>query len=470
MSLVASIFGSEPKAEDPLLVSLFDKTTTPSAAVVVSQDSKKKKDEPESDSSSDSDDSSSSSDNSDCSPNNKKENDAKKSDTKQSKLEKKAEDNVKAKQDDETPKIDSEQAQETAIVKDSNDTHNSSNNIKDSQLTREDEEERTVFVGNLPLSTTRRSLAKVFAECGKVQSTRLRSVAVAGIKVPQNRAGDQNLVRKVCTFTKQLDTDAKSSLQGYVVFVSKEAVPKALALNNKALQDESPQATRAIRRIRVDTASPENDPKRSVFVGNLPYQADEATLADHFVQGCALEPTDIQGVRIIRDKETFQCKGFGYVLFEDSTMVATALQRMQNSLYMRRPLRVKVCGKTIKGRRGQDKKRHRDIDPTPTTTRKENRNDASRDGDRSSKRPRQSLTDDNKEGDGKKRTPTPVEGAMKRVKKKNKRVRGEKKKNLPPGAKPGVSKRAAADAKTDKRVKKLQKRVSKGMGKARKSS
>jgi len=151
-------------------------------------------------------------------------------------------------------------------------------------------------------------------------------------------------------------------------------------------------------------------------------------------------------------------------------MVATALQRMQNSLYMRRPLRVKVCGKTIKGRRGQDKKRHRDIDPTPTTTRKENRNDASRDGDRSSKRPRQSLTDDNKEGDGKKRTPTPVEGAMKRVKKKNKRVRGEKKKNLPPGAKPGVSKRAAADAKTDKRVKKLQKRVSKGMGKARKSS
>lgn len=51
--------------------------------------------------------------------------------------------------------------------------------------------ERTIFVGNLPLTTTRKSLASIFKSCGKVESSRLRSVAAAGVKLPTDRAGDQ---------------------------------------------------------------------------------------------------------------------------------------------------------------------------------------------------------------------------------------------------------------------------------------
>lgn len=52
-------------------------------------------------------------------------------------------------------------------------------------------DERTIFVGNLPLTITRKSLANMFKSCGKVESSRLRSVAAAGVKLPTERAGDQ---------------------------------------------------------------------------------------------------------------------------------------------------------------------------------------------------------------------------------------------------------------------------------------
>lgn len=55
----------------------------------------------------------------------------------------------------------------------------------------DDVEERTIFVGNLPLDTTRKSLASMFKPCGKVESCRLRSVAASGVKLPTERAGDQ---------------------------------------------------------------------------------------------------------------------------------------------------------------------------------------------------------------------------------------------------------------------------------------
>lgn len=498
MSLVSSIFGdagastaSSKKKKNAGLKSLFDKSD---------EDNKKRleeeaKNDAEEDGSSDSDSDSSDDDSSDDADDN---NDNKDVVVDNNKTE------VTAKNDDTktTSKTDDATATTTKTKKPRKPKKEvvaepeKGESKADDDTTKPGDEERTVFVGNLPLSTTRKSLAKVFSECGKVQSTRLRSVAVTGVKVPPKRAGDQNLVKKVCTFTKQFDLDAKSSVQGYVVFADKESVLKALALNNKALEDEDPKATRKIRRIRVDTASPTLDPKCSVFVGNLRYEADETTLADHFTTGCDLEQGDILGVRIIRDKETFQCKGFGYVLFQDSTMVATALQRMQDSLYMKRPLRVKVCGKSLKGRRGHEKEKKRHV-PRPGSDGDTSNTMVS--GDRSdpysdnvsNKRQR---GNDSAEGNGRGKTfnqssgiattvypsastlaknaatPSPVEGAMRRVKKRNRRARGEKKKNVPPGAKvkPGISKRAASDAKVDKKVKKLEKRAAKGMGKTRK--
>ena len=61
-----------------------------------------------------------------------------------------------------------------------------------------EESERTIFVGNLPVDITRKALASIFKPCGTVLSTRLRSVAVSGVKLPPEQAGNQVCAYLMC--------------------------------------------------------------------------------------------------------------------------------------------------------------------------------------------------------------------------------------------------------------------------------
>ncbi|KAL3787907.1 hypothetical protein HJC23_000149 [Cyclotella cryptica] len=297
-----------------------------------------------------------------------------------------------------------------------------------------EEEQRTIFVGNLPPDISRKALASIFKECGKVASSRLRSVAVAGVKLPPSQVGNQNLMRKVCANTGKLLEDApKKSAQGYVVFQSVDSVEKALKLNNTIYQSHT---------IRVDHAKPTIDSANSVFVGNLPYGAEDETLRSHFLTGLGItgdgeDDNIVKGVRIIRDKETQKCKGFGYVTFSDASYVPMALE-LNESTYMKRVLRVMVSGKRFKGKRGDNVLERQSFEGQRAT-----------------------------EAVGKKKL-----GAVKRKldgevttssggKTKRRRSRSEK---VGP-AKSGLSKRAEKERKVDRRVKKLEKRATKGMGK-----
>jgi nucleolar protein 12 len=160
----------------------------------------------------------------------------------------------------------------------------------------------------------------------------------------------KNLVKKVCANTNMLNKDAKSTAQGYVVFCSKDSVEEALKLNNMLVEG---------LRLRVDHATPTPDALRSIFVGNLPYQAEEMSLQQHFVKECGFQEIDVEGVRIIRDKDTMLCKGFGYVIFREKSMVAVALNKMHESTYMKRQLRVTVCGNA--SRDGEEMTRQRTL-------------------------------------------------------------------------------------------------------------
>ncbi|KAK1738986.1 RNA-binding protein 34 [Skeletonema marinoi] len=225
-------------------------------------------------------------------------------------------------------------------------------------------------------------------------------------------------MRQVCANTGKLLADApKKCAQGYVVFKSVESVEKSLKLNNTTYQSHT---------LRVDNASPTIEPGHSVFVGNLPYGADEETLREHFEDKLSegdfneADGEAISGVRIIRDNETQKCKGFGYVILRDATLVPLALQ-LHETKYMKRELRVMVCESYS--------------DTTKSSTRKRKAEGAS-----------------SSSGSGK---------VMKR------RARSDKKAAI--GGKPaGMSKRAASEQKVNKRVKKLQNRAVKGMGKKKK--
>lgn len=303
------------------------------------------------------------------------------------------------------------------------------NNTRLSKEVDKAEEDRTIFVGNLPPSISRKLLASIFKECGKVSSSRLRSVPVAGVKLPPNQVGNQNLMRKVCANTgKFLEDSKKKPAQGYVVFDSLDSVDAALKLNNTIYEGYT---------LRVDHASPTIDSNHSVFVGNLPYGAEEESLRSHFLSELNADGEDIvKGVRIIRDKETQKCKGFGYVTFSDATYVPQALE-LQNSTYMKREIRVMISGKRFKGKKGEGDETKRKFEgqrATAVGTGKKKRN----------------LSDG----------PSPSAGTTKRRK-----ARSEKN----PAVKSGLSKRAATEQKVNRRVKKLEKRAVKGMGKKRKN-
>lgn len=294
---------------------------------------------------------------------------------------------------------------------------------------------RTIFVGNMPLHYDRKALHKVFVECGKIESTRIRSVAVVGVKLPPSAAGNQRMVKKVCANTGRLDDDAKQSVSGYVVFTEAASVEKALQLNGTSIKDD--QST---RHIRVDRCRTTHDPARTVFVGNLTYQADEESLAQHFAAKLGTRKSSpeedrhtddafsnlIEAVRIVRDPETHQCKGFGYVLFRERSTVAEAIRLVHETTYLRRPLRVQVCGKRFKQKKNES--------PEANNT---------------------------------------AVGALRRVlskptprKRSTHKVKNSKSGSTGGG---GMSKRATAQAKVGKRVKKIEKRLSKGMGKTRRS-
>ena len=237
-------------------------------------------------------------------------------------------------------------------------------------------------------------------------------------------------MRKVCVNTgKMLSDTPKKSAQGYVVFEAAESVEKALKLNNTTFQSHT---------IRVDHANPTVEPSRSVFVGNLPYGADEETLRDHFLDSLIdgedlneSEGSAISGIRIVRDKETQNCKGFGYVTVRDATLVPLALQ-LHGTMYLKRELRVMVCGKRFKSKRGG--------------------------GGGTGSSPTMSQSSSKRKSEGS--IAASSSGGVKR-----RRARSEKK-TAHSGAK--TSKRAATEQKVNRRVKKLQNRGVKGMGKKKK--
>lgn len=212
---------------------------------------------------------------------------------------------------------------------------------------REEEAERTIFVGNLPKSYSTRDISLLFRPHGYVESVRIRSVPVAGTKIPEEEAGNQNLMKKICVNKGKLG-EQKGSVNAYVVFREATSVQTAIrAMNNTVHGD---------RHIRVDASSPTLfDNSRTLFIGNLPFLCDEEELRSFFVKKLKGGDDAIDGVRIVRDQETLIGKGIGYLLLKDRDTVMAALSLPKTSLkYLDKfDLRLSQCTKDKKQRKRQ---------------------------------------------------------------------------------------------------------------------
>lgn len=207
----------------------------------------------------------------------------------------------------------------------------------DNSAKHKDDDDCTIFVGNVPITESIKTVTKFFKSYGEIMSVRLRSVPISGAKVDE--AGNQNLVRKVCVNSKQFG-EQKGSFNAYVRFGDAISATEALQANNSLFGS---------RHVRVDRVHPTLfDPRRSIFLGNLPHYADEEELREYFAKSLANGHDDIEGLRIIRDPNTLVGKGIGYLLLKDRDAVFKALQLDKSVFKKRWALRVSVCGKRTK--------------------------------------------------------------------------------------------------------------------------
>ncbi|XP_076880939.1 RNA-binding protein 34 [Brachyhypopomus gauderio] len=177
---------------------------------------------------------------------------------------------------------------------------------------------RTVFVGNLPATLKKEDLKRIFKDLGDIESVRFRSVV----------REDPSMSRKLATIQRKVDPK-KQSVNAYVVFKNEEGAVNAMTRNGMEIETDV--------YIRVDRVSKKasHDHKRSIFVGNLPYDINELHVRKHF-EDCG----KVGGVRLVRDRNSGLGKGFGYVLFENTDSVMLAL-KMNGSQLLDRKIRVK---------------------------------------------------------------------------------------------------------------------------------
>ncbi|KAL6548046.1 hypothetical protein OROHE_009751 [Orobanche hederae] len=165
---------------------------------------------------------------------------------------------------------------------------------------------RTVFVGNLPLKLKKKEIMKEFGKFGEVESVRIRSVPIVDGKTP----------RKGAVIKKQIDEN-RDSVHAYIVFKTNESAQASLAHNMAVVGGNHIRVDRACppRKRLKGGDSPLYDTKRTVFVGNLPFDVKDEEIYKLF-SGIKNLENSVEAVRVIRDPGSNLGKGIAYILFK----------------------------------------------------------------------------------------------------------------------------------------------------------
>ncbi|XP_044744628.1 RNA-binding protein 34 [Coccinella septempunctata] len=178
---------------------------------------------------------------------------------------------------------------------------------------------RTIFVGNVPLTTTKIKFKKFFSKYGKVESVRFRSPPIKNI----------NASKKVAVIKGEYHPE-RSSWTAYVKFQTEEDAKKALEANGEVYNDHH-------LRVSVCKSDEKHDESKAIFLGNLPLNIEDDQLWQTF--GCCGK---IESVRIVRDSNTGIGKGFAFVNFSSSDSVQLALE-MEDVKINKKIVRIQPC-------------------------------------------------------------------------------------------------------------------------------
>jgi nucleolar protein 12 len=208
--------------------------------------------------------------------------------------------------------------------------------------------DRTIFVGNLAESTTKKHLKSHFEKYGKIESLRFRSMILKK---------DSKIPKRVAAASGTVDSE-RGSFHAYIVFEDGSSVPKALQENMKMLDDRHLRVDRAaVNKLRVKIVGAKKGSRaaaefisgahqvqynvhKTVFVGNLPLHIEDEDLIRFFIAGLGTGSESLlEAVRIVRDPKTSIGKGIAFVLFKTKQARNNAL-RLHNKALLGRKLRI----------------------------------------------------------------------------------------------------------------------------------
>ncbi|XP_072965410.1 28 kDa ribonucleoprotein, chloroplastic-like [Typha angustifolia] len=172
--------------------------------------------------------------------------------------------------------------------------------------------EAKLFVGNLPYDTDSEKLAQLFEQAGVVEVA----------EVIYNRETDQS--RGFGFVTMSTVEEAEKAVE---MFHRYDTNGRLLTVNKAAP-----------RGARVERTSQESIPSLRIYVGNLPWQVDDARLEQVFS-----EHGKVVDARVVYDRETGRSRGFGFVTMATQSELDDAIAALDGQSLDGRALRVNVA-------------------------------------------------------------------------------------------------------------------------------
>ncbi|XP_059452107.1 28 kDa ribonucleoprotein, chloroplastic-like [Corylus avellana] len=172
-------------------------------------------------------------------------------------------------------------------------------------------EEAKLFAGNLPYDMDSEKLAEVFNEAGVVEIA----------EVIYNRETDRS--RGFGFVTMSTVEEAEKAVE---MFNGYDINGRILTVNKAAPRGSRPE------RARV------NEPSFRIYVGNLPWQVDDARLEQVFS-----EHGKVVNARVVSDQETGRSRGFGFVTMSSETELQDAIAALDGQTLDGRAIRVNVA-------------------------------------------------------------------------------------------------------------------------------
>lgn len=155
---------------------------------------------------------------------------------------------------------------------------------------------------------------------------------------------DTKVPRRVAAASGALEEE-KGSVHAYIVYETKESVPRALQENMKTLDGRHLRVDRAaVNMMRVKMVGAKKggraaaeilstaqkvqyDESRTIFVGNVPLDVDDEDLIRFFIAGLGTGGDGlIEAVRIVRDPKTLKGKGIAFVMLKTRATWRLALK------------------------------------------------------------------------------------------------------------------------------------------------